>query len=188
MKDIKVSKEKPRFLSNEEIKKLLDSADEQMSEIIKTLVHTGLRISELINLRWADVDLTRKEIVIQSHDNFRPKSSHFRHIPLPDKFFTVFCGNGRDKTGYVFTNGNSEKLKIRGLEERFQKVRAKSGIEHFTPHDLRHTYASHLAEAGVDLLTIKELLGHSSITTTMIYAHLTKRHLKDAVNKLNFDL
>ena len=133
-------------------------------------------------------DLERKEIIIHAHDDFRPKSSHLRHIDIPDKFFPVFRKYAVNKTGYVFTNGNSEKLKERWLRKRFQRAMVKAGIEHCTLHDLRHTYASHLAEQGVDLLAIKELLGHSSITTTMIYAHLTKRHLKDAVNKIDFDL
>jgi len=186
VKTIKVPTEKPRFLSNAEINKLLASADMLTQKIIKTLVCTGLRISELINLRWIDVDMKRKEIIIQPHDNFRPKSSQFRRIDIPDKFFSVLCSS-KNKTGYVFTDDNSEKLKIRSLEQKFRRLIKKSGVEQCTPHDLRHTYASHLAEKGVDLLAIKELLGHSNITTTMIYAHLTKRHLKDAVNKLDFD-
>ena len=188
VKCIKVPEEKPRFLSNVEVKKLLNAANEQIGRIIKTLIYTGLRISELINLLWSDVDLERKEIVIHAHDDFRPKSSHLRHIDIPDKFFPVFRKYAVNKTGYVFTNGNSEKLKIRWLEKQFQQVVIKAGIEHCTPHDLRHTYASHLAEKEVDLLTIKEVLGHSNIATTMIYAHLTKRHRKDAVNKIDYDL
>jgi site-specific recombinase XerD len=74
------------------------------------------------------------------------------------------------------------------VEKKLQKLTKKAGISNCSPHTLRHTYASHLVMAGGDLVTIKELLGHSSIVTTMIYAHLSKPHIKKVVDKLNYDL
>jgi len=187
IKQSKIPKNPPRFLSKVEIKKLLAVADDKMKSIIQTFIYTGFRISELINLRWQDIDFKRREILIQSHDDFQPKDYEARVIPLHDKLFKILYPIKKEN-GIIFTNGDAKRYSISILEKQLQKLTREAGIPNCPPHALRHTYASHLIMAGVDLRTVKELLGHSSINTTMIYAHLSKPHIKKAVDKLNYDL
>lgn len=187
VKQSKIPKNPPRFLSKEEIKKLLSVATEQMKLIIQTFIYTGLRISELINLRWQDVDFKRMEIAVQSHDNFQPKDYEARTIPMHNNLFKILYPI-RQESVLVFLNEYGEQYTDDILEKKFRKLTKKAGITNCTPHTLRHTYASHLVMAGVDLVTVKELLGHSNIVTTMIYSHLSKLHIKKAVDKLNYAL
>ena len=187
IKTAKIPLKPPRFLSKEEIKKLLSATSGQMKLIIQTFIYTGFRISELINLRWEYINFKRQEITIQAYDDFQPKDYEFRVIPLHIKLFPELYKIKKD-SGYVFTNNENQKLSRRRVEENFQRLIKQSGINYCKPHDLRHTYASHLVMSGVDLRTVKELLGHSSINTTMIYSHLSKPHIKKAVGMLNYGL
>lgn len=187
VKQSKIPKNPPKFLSKKEIKKLISAADDKMKLIIKTFIYTGLRISELINLRWQDVDFKRQEITIQTHDNFQPKDYEARTITLHEKLFKLLYPI-RQEQGLIFLNEYDEQYADDILEKKFRKLTKKVGITNCTPHTLRHTYASHLVMSGGDLVTIKELLGHSNINTTMIYVHLSKSHKKKVVAKLNYGL
>lgn len=185
VKSIKIPQKAPRFLSKEEIKELLSVAEGQIKVIIQTFLHTGLRLGELVNLRWQDIDSKRQELIVQAHDDFQPKDYESRVIPLHNNLLKEF--SALEKTdGYAFANSVGGKLDTSKLRKTFIKTLKKAGVKHCTIHGLRHTFASHLVMSGVDLRTIKELLGHSSITTTMIYAHLSKPHIKKAINKLAY--
>ena len=187
VKQSKIPKNPPRFLDKAEIERILSAASDKMKLIILTFIYTGMRISELINLRWQDINFTRKEITVQSHDNFQPKDYEARVIPLHDNLFKVLEAV-KQENGTAFLNDYEEQYTNDILEKKFRKLTKKANITNCTPHTLRHTYASHLIMSGVDLVTVKELLGHSSIVTTMIYAHLSKPHIKIAVRKLNYGL
>ncbi|MBN1385192.1 MAG: tyrosine-type recombinase/integrase [Elusimicrobia bacterium] len=187
IKQSKIPKNPPRFLSKEELKRLLLLSDDKMKLIIQAFIYTGIRISELINLRWQDIDFKRREIIIQAHDNFQPKDYEARNIPTHDNLFKLLHPIKKEN-GLVFTNENKEKYTISSLEKQFERITKKAGIQKCSPHSLRHTFASHLVMSGIDLVTVKELLGHSTITTTMIYAHLSKPHIKKAVSRLNYGL
>ena len=184
VKEIKISKHIPRFLDKKEIKQLFSATDGQINLIMRTFIYTGIRLAELINIRWQDVNFKKKEIILQAHDDFQLKDYEVRVIPIHEDLFKELYPIQK-QNGLVFTNGGGKGLNRRWLEEKFQQVRKSAGIEYCKIHDLRHTFASHLVMSGVDLVTVKELLGHSSITTTMIYAHLTKHHRREAINKLN---
>ena len=87
---------------------------------------------------------------------------------------------------YVFPHKDGGRIRVK-LREKLIQIAAKAGIENLTKlHTLRHTFASHLVISGVDLPTVKKLMGHSDIQTTMVYAHLAPDHLADAVDKLTF--
>lgn len=188
VKQIKIPPKTPRFLSKKEIKKLLTSiTNKTFRLIIKTFILTGFRLSELMNLRWEDINWKRKIITIQAHDDFQPKDYQIRTIPMHKDLFILFRPIKKNG-GYIFTNVDGSRLKKRNLEKQFQKAIKKAGIHYCRIHDLRHTFASHLVMSGVDLTTVKEILGHSSYSTTLVYAHLSKPHLKGAIDRLNFNL
>jgi len=178
----------PRFLTKEECQKLLEASAPELYPIYFTFLNTGMRKAELENLQWGDIDLKRRRIQIRRKENWQPKTGE-REIPINDKLLQLFQELKRDSknTGnldYVFDvihAGHSHNW----LRHELIKIGKKAGIDNLTKvHTLRHTFASHLVMSGVDLPTIKKLMGHTDIETTMIYAHLAPEHLSDAVNKL----
>jgi len=187
VKLIKIPQKAPRFLSKEEIKKLLLVASGQMKNIIQTFLYTGFRLGELINLRWQDIDFKRREILIQAHDDFQPKDYELRVISLHNVLLKELYPI-RKTEGYVFKNSVDGKLDASKLRKEFLRILKAAKVNRCTIHDLRHTFASHLVMSGVDLRTVKEVLGHSSITTTMIYSHLSKSQVKKAIDKLSYNL
>jgi site-specific recombinase XerD len=109
---------------------------------------------------------------------FKDNAIDFRRVLImprkPEQMEYVFCDND-----------GSQITTFRG---GFRKARARAGLTDITIHTLRHTYASHLANKGIPLLTIRDLLGHSDIKTTVIYAHLTNEHLQNAVKVIDYGL
>jgi integrase len=182
----------PRFLTKEECQRLLEASPANLYPVYFTLLHTGLRKAELENLQWADIDFERKRISIRCKSDWQPKTGE-REIPICDDLYGVFSKLKREKPkasprDYVFNLKNSGHSH-NWLRTELIKTARKAEIEGLTKvHTLRHTFASHLVMSGVDLPTVKRLMGHSDIETTMIYAHLSPDHLSDAVNKLSLTL
>jgi integrase len=142
-------------------------------------LHTGMRPSEQYRLTWDRVDLVRKLVTIP-----RSKNGNTRHIPLNLIALAAFqllfdCSSGQ---GQVFANAKG--LPLKGYKHWFGPAVSKAGIRQFTWYCLRHTFASRLVMAGVDLRTIAELMGHKTIQMTMRYAHLAPAHKFAAVEKL----
>ena len=142
-------------------------------------LHTGMRPSEQFGLSWSRVDLVRKLVTIP-----KSKNGNTRHIPLNSVAMAAFqdlfarsCGQGP-----VFVSMQGEPLK--GYKHWFDPAIRKAGIRDFTWYCLRHTFASRLVMAGVDLRTVAELMGHKTIQMTMRYAHLAPAHKQAAVEKL----
>jgi len=192
IKKLKVNDaKKPRFLSTDECKRLLNAAPPHLYPIILTFLTTGMRKAELENLEWQDIDFHRRKILIRAKEFWQPKTGE-REIPINSKLLSLLkdLKRSNDKTthsGFVFCEKDGSKLKTK-LREQLIRLGKQAGIEDFTKvHTLRHTFASHLVMKGVDLPTVQNLLGHTDIQTTMIYSHLSPDHLVDAVNKLGFD-
>jgi site-specific recombinase XerD len=142
-------------------------------------LHTGMRPSEQYALIWSRVDLVRKLITIP-----KSKNGKTRHVPLNSialaafqELFARSSGQGR-----VFVNMQGESLK--GYKHWFDPALREAGISFFTWYCLRHTFASRLVMAGVDLRTVAELMGHETIQMTMRYAHLAPAHKLAAVERL----
>lgn len=184
IKKIKPPPKTPRFLSKEEIQKLLRVAKGQLNLIIKTFILTGFRLSELLNFRWEDIDWNRKIITIQSHDDLQPKDYQIRTIPIRKELYADLSRIKKTE-GYVFTNQIGKRLDTSKLQKEIKSAIKKAGLKPCRIHDLRHTFASQLVICGSELRDVKELLGHSSYTTTLKYAHLTKSRLNEAMDKLN---
>jgi len=178
----------PKFLTEEQCQSLLTSADDWLRPILSAFLNSGMRKGELENLEWSEVDLDRRKIKIAVKDDWTPKTSE-REIPINDGFFQVLMEQ-RAKvkaSRYVFPDENGKKIFKNRLLKRFKTLAKKLKFgEADTIHSLRHTFASHLVMKGVDLATVKKLMGHSDIDTTMIYSHLTEKHVDDAVDKLKF--
>jgi len=174
---------KPKFLKKEEIELLLENSND-LYPILYTFLKTGLRKSELINLNWEDIDFQRKCIRIESKESWYTKTGNSREIPVEDDFLEML-GNLPKNCEYVFVNTKGRKYDYH-LNERTKKLGKRIGIKNLTLHTLRHTFISHLVMNGVDLVTVKELAGHSDIKTTMRYAHLTPEHLRKSINKLPY--
>ncbi|WP_430416819.1 phage integrase [Marinobacter adhaerens] len=164
-----------------------DITDDMFSDhvypLILIAIHTGCRPEELLNLDWKNVDLHHKTLTVEGYG---AKSGQTRHVPLSKKAVAAFerwhRSPGAKKKGLVFPGKTGKPMGRMPRAITHAIERAK--IEDFRPYDFRHTFASKLAMAGVDLNTIRELLGHEDISTTLIYAHLTHDHRKEAVSKV----
>jgi integrase len=160
---------------------LLAYCGPQLRPLVITALHTGFRASELRSLTWSDVDFRRRMITVRAG---YAKNGGARHVPmnqlLTDTLKSVKLANYQ--VDRVFCN--REGVPYRSFRSAFERAVRKVEIVDFTFHDLRHTFASRLVMAGVDLPTVKELLGHRDISMTMRYTHLSSDHKQAAVGKL----
>ncbi len=178
----------PKFLTEEQCRQLIDASDDFLRPIFFTFLNTGLRKGELENLEWVDIDFERRKLMIRVKDDWTPKTNE-REIPINEGLLKVLQDQKAKFNGsrYVFPDEDGGIIYKNRLLKRFKTLakNLKFG-EVDTVHALRHTFASHLVMKGVDLATVKQLMGHSDIDTTMIYSHLTNKHVEDAVQKLDF--
>lgn len=179
-----------RFLSAEEISQLLEASGERLRLIIATLLYTGLRRDELVHLTWEDIDFEKKLLAVQAKDGWHPKDYEVRHIPLGERISRWLSNYRRsqDSSDFIFSTPEGGKLIGNLLSRDFRLLTKRCGVKRASVHTLRHSFASHLVMNGVDLYTVQKLLGHSSIKTTEIYAHLAPDFLRSAITKLDFKL
>jgi len=195
IKSPKVPQNNPSFIDEIELEQILSKEDnETLKKIYLFAFYTGMRLGEIVNLKWNQINLTERNIRVMNTDVFTTKGQRERAVPMNDKVFNLLTSSfpkvvNIQKDVYVFTK-NGFKFNPDYVTKNFKKsVRASAKEKtidsslHF--HDLRHSFASNLARKGVSLLIIKELLGHTDIKTTMIYAHLRPENLRNAVNLLN---
>jgi len=170
-----------RFLDHEEIKRLLNSASEAFRPILLTALHTGMRRGEILNLKWTEVDFKNRIITVQES-----KSGKKRMLPMDDTVSEALSLlPTRFQQGYVFPSPVNEGQPRYDFKRQFGNAVKEADIHNFRFHDLRHTFASHLVMSGVDLMTVKELLGHANLTMTMRYAHLAPDHRLRAIKTLD---
>lgn len=146
-------------------------------------INTGLRRGEVFSLKWADVDLQRKILTVEGSN---AKSGKTRHIPLNNEALAVLQGwkaQASVETGLVFIGRGGRRFD--NVQTSWEAVLEDAGIKTFRWHDLRHHFASMLVMNGVDLNTVRELLGHGDIKMTLRYAHLAPQVKAEAVAKLN---
>jgi integrase len=154
---------------------------DHLEPIVHLALNTGLRRGELLGLRWADVDLANARLTVRGAS---AKSGLTRHVPLNEDAAGVLreWQSCCDSDTLVFPGPTGEPMA--DLKTAWNKIAKAAKLEDFTFHDLRHTFASKLVQAGVDLNTVRELLGHSDIRMTLRYAHLAPEHKAAAVAKL----
>jgi integrase len=169
-----------RFLSVEEAQGLISVCDEHLKPIVITALNTGMRKGEILRLRWSQVDLQHGFILLD-----KTKNGERREIPVNDTLRTVFRSLRRQiDVPYVF-HAAKKLSNYQNVKRSFATALERARITDFHFHDLRHTFASQLVMAGVDLVAVKELLGHKDIKMTLRYAHLAPAHKRKAVNVLD---
>jgi integrase len=188
VKKLKTGVQHFRYLSYEEMERLLDackqSPNPQLQVFVTTALNTGMRLGELTALEWQDVDFKRGMIRVDNKEDHHTKNYEPRTIPMNDRLIEVLSKHPRRlDSPYVFARKGGEKF--RRMRRSFENSVKRAGIPHVRFHDLRHTFASHLVMGGVDIRTIQELLGHKDIRVTMRYAHLAPDHMRNAVKVLD---
>ncbi len=179
VKMFKVKNRRLRFLSEEEVQRLIECCSEQLRSVVIIAIYTGMRKSEILNLGWSDIDFSRRLIMIDDS-----KSGSPRQIPINDLLMkTLLTLRSHSSSHYIFLNKHEKPYK--DVRTAFNTVLKKARLKGFTFHDLRRTFASHLVMSGVDLVTVKELLGHKTIQITVNrYSYLSEKHKLKAVNIL----
>jgi integrase len=180
VKQLKGEAKRLRYLSDDEAERLIYNCDKNLKNIVITALNTGMRKSEILKLTWDRVDLRNRIILLD-----KTKNGQRREIPINNTLLNVLSDIIRNlKTDYMFYNPETLKPYC-DIQKSFTTALKKSKIFDFHFHDLRHTFASRLVMAGIDLTTVKELLGHKDIKMTLRYSHLSQAHIKKAVEILD---
>ena len=199
----KLAKRLPRFLPVEQMKSLLEAPLKELktiqtdpayqpaqslpllrdSAMLELIYASGLRISEVCGLKWAGLDLTQRRVLV------RGKGRKERVVPLGRTAAAAIellwkaLGQVHRAEDFVFPASDDPQMPLRPLvlQKRLKRYLAAAGLDPaLTPHKLRHSFATHLLDAGADLRAVQELLGHSHLKTTEIYTHVTAERLKKA--------
>lgn len=187
----KLRKKLPTVLSKEEVEKLLDidlidCYSYRNKAMLELLYSTGLRVSELVNLELSNIDLencTLKTIGKGNKERIIPISDYALYYV--EKYINEYRGSMLKKgvNNYVFINNHGNVMTRQGFFKIIKKLAAEKNIKTpISPHTLRHSFATHLLDYGADLRSIQEMLGHSNLSTTQIYTHVSSEHLKDNYN------
>lgn len=171
--------QKERILSEKEKIRLLEAASEHLTPILIVALNTGMRRGEILNLTWDRVDLKQRLIQVVN-----TKSGRNRTIPVNSALFKLLSELKMDrKNEYLFPNPQTD-LPFRTVRRSFKNACRSAKIEGLRFHDLRHTFASRLIELGIDIIRVKELLGHSTVKITERYTHSNSEERKKAVELL----
>jgi integrase/recombinase XerC len=187
----KQEKRLPKCLDLEQVQKLLDAPGDadllsaRDKAMLEVLYSSGIRVSELVELSMADIDLQEGVLRVQGKgrkDRLTPIGS--QAIKALQKYFEMRSTDGKSQantTGRVFLNKHGESLSTRSVRRKLDKYLVSAGLDPgISPHTLRHSFATHLLNNGADLRSVQELLGHQSLSTTQIYTHLTTQRMKEA--------
>lgn len=187
----KAARNLPKVLSIEQVDSLLDSIDKtslsgKRDDALFELVYScGLRISEVCTLKLANLHLEERLILVHG------KGDKERLVPFGDRAYEkllIYLQEVRPElvkeriVAEVFVNYRGEAISRKGVWKRFKELEALSGVE-AKVHTLRHSFATHLLQGGADLRSVQELLGHSDLSTTTIYTHVTDKQLEEAHEK-----
>jgi len=178
----KENNERDRWLSDDEEKRLLENSPRWLRDIIVFDLHTGLRQDELLSLTWDRVDLFHKVIIIQESKNGKPRT-----IPLNQIALDILMEKTKVRSlkgDFVFPSSAMTKMNRRNLVRAFDIAKEKAIIQNFHFHDVRHCFATRLAQRGVDIYRISKLLGHLNITMTQRYAHHCPESLRGGIEVL----
>lgn len=185
----KMDQKLPNFLYYNDLDKILNlpNRDKPLglrdALILELFYSTGIRVSELVNLKVTDIDSKHFQIKILGKGN---KERYVIYGEVCHKLLDIYINDMRTKicddtsSEYLFINHNGRKLSTRGIEYLITKIMKQSDIKtNVSPHTLRHTFATHMLNEGADLKSVQELLGHESLSTTQIYTHVSNERLRN---------
>lgn len=183
----------PKYINYTNLEEIFEIPDIKTKEgqreriILEILYGSGVRVSELVNIKLKDIDFSNKTILIYG------KGSKERIVCYGDyakDVLKLYLEDGRDKlldglsSEYLIVGSKKEKLTTRRIEQIIDDIIKKTSLKlNITPHMFRHSFATHLLDQGCDLLAVKELLGHSSLSSTEIYTHVSNERLKEVFRK-----
>ena len=187
----KKEKRIPKFINYSGIDEIFNIPNMKTREgqrervILEILYGSGVRVSELVNIKIKDINFSDKSILIFG------KGSKERIVAFGDMALdaiNIYLKDGRNKylvdSEYLIVGKNEEKLTTRRIEQIIDSLIKKTSIKmNVTPHMFRHTFATHMLDNGSDLIAVQELLGHESLSSTEIYTHVSNEHLRDVYNK-----
>ena len=185
----RVPEKRPTCITPEEFLRLKNAAQEPLfKRLYELAVLTGMRLGEVENLEWKDVDLEKKVIAVSNTETFLTKTGKMRVVPMSDRVHELLTEmKAEENCAYVF-NYEHRKLNRSYVDHKFRDYRRAAGLaEDVTFHSLRHTFATWLVQKGVPIFEVQKLLGHSDIKVTQIYSHLAASDLHSAVNKLKIE-
>lgn len=188
----KKSKKLPRYFEYNELEEMFNIPDlttplgQRDRLVLEMLYATGVRVGELVSIKVSDIDLGRRNIIILGKGN---KERFVTYGEYCEDSLKEYLKDGRlslntKDSEYLFLNNNGGQLTERGVRFILDKIIKQTGInKSISPHMIRHSFATHLLNAGCDLLTVQKLLGHESIKATQIYTHVTTDRLKEVYYK-----
>lgn len=200
VKQMIVNQKERLAFKEEEIFILLNSiTDSKFKNLILLTLYTGMRLDEVLNIQYKDIDINERTIIVRNKSNFKTKTGKIREIPISDFLFTIvqeireveansnilklYCPED-----YLFKNPIGKRYEKNYISKKFKKCLRKAELDekyHF--HCLRHTFLTQLAKKGVSIYLLKEIAGHSSIKTTELYLHTVTDDLREAVNKISIN-
>lgn len=187
----KREKHLPKFLKNEEIDKILSVCEnntpleERDTLVLELLYATGLRVSELVNIKISDINKSDKSIKVLGKGSKERIVLYNNHTKVAlDKYLSDgYHSLNKKNNGYLILNNRGDRISDRYIRDIINKYVKKAGLDiKISPHTLRHTFATDMLEEGSDLMTVKELLGHESLNTTSIYTHITNEQIRKTYN------
>ena len=176
----------PKYLTKDEVRRMLDRTGNIKHRCILMLLYgAGFRLSEVLNVKIADVDSASMRLLVRGSKGNKDRSVVLSETLLLElrKYFLQY-----QPKEYLFEGTNGGKYSARSVQAIVKQAAKRAGISKtVTPHILRHSFATHLIESGMDIRYVQEMLGHNSIKTTQIYTHITevaKRNLQSPLDML----
>lgn len=184
----KQDKKLPKFLYYDQVEELLAIPDITTplglrdKTILELLYSTGIRVSELVNIKLKDIDFNERTIKILGKGN---KERYVLYGGVLEKLLDNYLNESRTvlnkkNSDYLLLNNQGNKITPRGIELIINKINKESSLDfNISPHTLRHTFATHLLDNGADLKSVQELLGHESLSSTQVYTHISNEQLRN---------
>jgi integrase len=191
IKSPKITKSFPIYLSEAELILVLNKTEDQLlKEIFTTAFYTGMRLNEILNMKWNWINFKQNIITVRNSDDFKTKNNRERIIPIHNKVQLILKHllplGKHSSTLLVFYRKEGIRLNGEFISKQFKRAARSAELNHNIHfHSLRHSFASALVQRSVSLYVVKELLGHENIKTTQVYSHLTHQELIKSVNQLD---